>query len=283
MTASWSVALIGVGFAALAWFLYRASLQQTARARLAQGVTSLEARAVRAAPSRLTPAPRWAAPAVAVIGGGTALIAGVHPLPASGLAAIPAVLVHVVLARRVEQRALRLEEQLAEAIRLAAAALRAGVSPTEALERATRESRAPLRPHLDGLIGRLRLGDDPQRSLAELAERVPLHPFRLFATALGVQWSAGGSLQGSLQTVGRTISERSELARRIDTQQAPTRSSVIAIAGANVAIAALAWVANPLNLERFLASETGSAMLAATLWLQALALWWMWRLGRRRA
>jgi Flp pilus assembly protein TadB len=284
MSSEGLIGLLGVALAALAFALHRLAMRSAARARLADPAPddALRAAAVQR-PDSLRPPRVLPITLVALAVAVACCLAGARPLLAGALAAIAAVLVHGVLRRQVEARALRLEEQLAEAIHLATAALRAGASPTEALERATREALPPLRAHLDALVSRLRLGEDPQRALAELSERVPLHSFRLFATALGVQWSAGGSLQGSLQAVARASAERSELARRIDTQQAPTRSSVVAIVAANAAIAGLAWTSNPLNLEHFLASTTGSALLAATLWLQALALWWMARLTARRA
>lgn len=285
MTA-WLLACIGLGLGTVAFGLRRAALRQAARARLNE--PAVEPAAIpRSADTRerlvpLRPPSPVPAIGVALLLSGAAWAFGARPLLAAALGAVPGVLLQGARVRRVEKRALRLEEQLAEAIQLVAAALRAGGSATDGLERAASEARPPLRPHLDALVARLRLGGDPQQCLAELAERIPLHPFRLFATALGAQWSAGGSLQGSLQSVARAISQRTELARRIDTQQAPTRSSVVAIVGANLAIAVLSYLSNPLNLERFLASPVGSAMLASTLWLQALALWWMARLGARR-
>ena len=46
------------------------------------------------------------------------------------------------------------------------------------------EGRAPLRPQLEEMLGRLRLGDEPPAVFAGLAVRVPLDNFRLFSSAL---------------------------------------------------------------------------------------------------
>lgn len=208
-----------------------------------------------------------------------AWLAGATPLVASGIAIVPAVLAHLADARRIERRALKLEEQLGQAIHLAAAALRAGASPNDALERAARESSRPLRPLLEAVSQRLRLGEDPDRALAAFAERVPLDSYRLFATALAVQWRAGGSFDRALRSVARAVGDRVETARRVDTQTASVRASVVAIVLANIAIAGLAALANPASLGEFLRSEVGAGLLAATLWLQALALWWIARLA----
>lgn len=49
---------------------------------------------------------------------------------------------------------LRLETQLSDAIDLMVAALQAGAAVNAALENAARETRAPLKPYLEELLGR---------------------------------------------------------------------------------------------------------------------------------
>ena len=51
--------------------------------------------------------------------------------------------------------------QLADAIDLMVASLRAGASVLNSLEAALDETRAPLRPQLEEVLGRIRYGDDP--------------------------------------------------------------------------------------------------------------------------
>ena len=77
-------------------------------------------------------------------------------------------------------------------------ALGAGASVADAMENAMREPASPLRPQLEEVIGRIRLGDDPPAAYRGLAQRVPLETFLLFCSALAVQSETGGSLAPTL-------------------------------------------------------------------------------------
>ncbi len=96
------------------------------------------------------------------------------------------------------RRTARIETQLADAIDLMVAALGAGAGVTDALENAMGESRRPLRPQLEEVVGRIRFGDDPRTVYHGLTQRVPLETFLLFSSALSVQSETGGSLAPNL-------------------------------------------------------------------------------------
>jgi len=180
------------------------------------------------------------------------------------------------------RHALRLEQQLADTIDLLIGALRAGAGMVDALERAGRTARAPLGPILSEASARLRLGERPQEVLGDVAARVPLESFRLLAFALTVNWEAGGSLAPTLATVGRSVRDRVELSRRIQSQSAPTVASIVSLMGASYGIAWLTWLNNPDNVERFIATPTGGLMVAGTVVLQGLGLLWMWKWSQVR-
>mgnify|MGYP005848492157 CR=1 FL=1 len=181
-----------------------------------------------------------------------------------------------------DRRDLRIEEQLAESLRLTSAGLRAGLGRVDALHRAAGQIDAPLRPILLDTVGQLRLGEDPEQAFQRLAQRVPLETFRLFAMVIATQWGAGGSLQNTFASVGSFMQDRVEVGRRIAAQAAPTRSAILTLVAATAAIAWFSWSNDPTNLERFLRSEWGSGLVATALTLQGLSLLWMWRLSRVR-
>lgn len=177
---------------------------------------------------------------------------------------------------------LRMETQLADAIDLMVGALRAGASVGDALDGAMRESRNPLRGHLEDMIGRIRLGDDPPTVYRNLAESVPLETFLLFASALSVQWETGGSLAPSLASVGRTIRDRIEISRRIRSNSTQTQASSMAVLLLTYFIALVMWRTNPRQFHEFLVTTSGQWLVAATILLQAVGLGWMALLSRLR-
>lgn len=200
----------------------------------------------------------------------------------AGIGLVVGSLAHVSFAALEKKKTLLLEEGLAEAIALASSALRSGASPVDALERASRAVQGPAQSPLLDLSGALRLGEDVERALESLVDRVPLESYRLFAIALAVQWRAGGSLERSLSVVARAVRDRVELERRIFSQAAPTRVSVFAFVLATLAIAYLMWQNDPANVEHFLSSSTGIQLVGTAIWLQAIGILWMSQLSRIR-
>ena len=178
------------------------------------------------------------------------------------------------------QRTAKIETQLVEAIDLMVGGLGAGAGVADALENATRESQRPLRPQLEDVIGRIRLGDDPPTVYRGLTERVPLETFLLFASALAVHWETGGSLAPTLAGVGRTIRDRIEIARRIHSNAAQSQVSTIAVMLLTYFIAVVMWRTNPEQMRAFLATSGGQWAIAGTIVLQAVGLVWMSAISR---
>ncbi len=176
----------------------------------------------------------------------------------------------------------KIETQLADAIDLMVAALGAGAGLTDALENATRESRRPLQTQLEDVVGRIRFGDDPRTVYQGLTQRVPLETFLLFSSALAVQSETGGSLASTLASVGRTIRDRIEIARRIRSNSAQSEVSTLAVLMLTYFIALVVWRTNPKQMHDFLATSIGQWAVAGTILFQAVGLLWMSLLSRLR-
>ena len=130
------------------------------------------------------------------------------------------------------------------------------------------------------MAGRIRLGDDPRIAVSELPVHVPLENFRLFATSLAIHWEVGGSLATTLGTVGRTIRDRIELARRVRAQGIEAHASVAVVLLLAYVLGFLMWRANPERLEALINTGVGTELLAGVIVLQAMGLVWMSKLNR---
>ena len=173
------------------------------------------------------------------------------------------------------QVAAKLENQLADSIDIMIGAVGAGASVGTAIDAAITESRAPLRPYLEEVAGRIRLGDEPAEVFRSLAIRVPLETFLLFTSALSVHWEVGGKLTSTLTSVGKTIRDRIEISRRIRSNTAQSQFSTIAILGLTYFIAAIVWRNGPEPMEEFVTSTIGSWFVAGSVVLQAVGIVWM--------
>jgi tight adherence protein B len=178
------------------------------------------------------------------------------------------------------RRIFLLETQLADAIDMMVAAVKAGSSLQSSLESAAAAVRPPLKSELEEVIGRIRYGDDPGEVLVELEERLPLETVRLFSNTLAVNWQVGGRLAQTLANVGRTIRDRIELTRRMHTMSAQARFSVFAILAVTYFLAALVWRNDPNRMRGFLLSTVGQGAVIAAVILQGLGIVWISRLSR---
>lgn len=169
----------------------------------------------------------------------------------------------------------KLENQLADAIDIMVGALSAGAGVGASIDAAIVETTSPLRPLLVDMSGRIRLGDDPIEVFKSLAERIPLETFLLFASALSVHWEVGGRLAPTLATVGRTIRDRIEVTRRIQSNIAQSQFSTFAILGLIYLIALIVWRNGPEAMQEFVQSSVGSWFVAGSIVMQAVGIFWM--------
>lgn len=168
-----------------------------------------------------------------------------------------------------------LERQLADAIDIMVGAVSAGAAVGPAIDAATIETNRPLKPYLEELSARVRLGDDPVLVFRSLADRVPLETFLLFASSLAVHYEVGGRLAPTLATVGRTIRDRIEVTRRIQSNIAQSQFSTFAILGLVYMIAVIVWRNGPEPMREFVSSTVGSWFVAGSIVMQAVGVMWM--------
>jgi len=173
------------------------------------------------------------------------------------------------------RRIAKLERQLADAIDIMVGAVSAGAALGPAMDAATLETDRPLKPYLQEIAGRIRLGDDPASVFRSLADRVQLETFLLFSSSLAVHFEVGGRLAPTLATVGRTIRDRIEITRRIQSNIAQSQFSTFAILGLIYLIAVIVWRNGPEPMVEFVTSTVGSWFIAGSIIMQALGIAWM--------
>jgi tight adherence protein B len=281
MGAVFAVLFLATGL--YAWQGYR--LRRRAVERLAMMIETTPAeepreqqrKTIQAFPVRY----RFAAPVIGIAVAGLLLFVVGLPLDVSAAAGgLFGVMAHLAEEYRGEQQAAMIETQLATAIYLMVGSLRAGASLLSAFESALEEVGPPLRPYFQEVAGRIRLGDDPRAAVSDLQVHVPLETFRLFATSLAIHWEVGGSLATTLSTVGRTVRDRIELARRVRAQSVEAHASVGVVLLITYVLGFLMWRTNPDRLNVFLGSSIGTIVVAGVITMQAVGLIWMSRLNK---
>jgi len=270
---------------ALAWFVRVHHLRSVARERLYVDMATT-ADTSKAEYLQLTPSLRRYPYVPWFVAGGLGLVlffAFALPLVyCVAITIILGVIGWLIETWRADRAALRLETQLANAIDLMVAALSAGAGVMEAVESAAGEVGKPLKQEMAEVLGRIRYGEKPARVFEDMAVRIPLENFRLFAFTMAVHGEVGGSLAPTLSTVGKSIRDRIEIGRRVRSQSTQAQASVIGIVCITYFLGLLMWRTNPANFEEFLTHPVGANFLAGAMMLQAIGLLWISRLSQMK-
>jgi tight adherence protein B len=271
------LAIVGI----VVWLLRVQHLRTTARERLYDDIVETE---VKQDYLQLTPSLRrhyvipWAI--AVVIGASLLFIIGIPLVYCVSITIIVGVIGFLIEGWNASRAALKLETQLANAIDLMVAALSAGAGVSDAIDSAAREVGNPLKGEMNEVLGRIRYGEKPSRVFEDLAIRIPLENFRLFAFTMAVHGEVGGSLSPTLSTVGKSIRDRIEIGRRVRAQSTQAQASVIGIVCITYFLGLLMWRTNPSSFEEFLRNPIGANILAGAMVLQAVGLLWITRLSQ---
>ena len=207
-----------------------------------------------------------------------ALVAGP---PGAAMGGIGAITIPVVRARRkMDRRAERMQEQLAEAVSVIAAGLRAGQSLLQAISLAADEVGAPLGRTLRELADRVSLGVPFPRSLAGWVADVRVAEARLVAGVLSLQRRTGGDLPVVLDRLARTLRDRQAAAREVRSLTAQARLSGAILGFLPIGFFLFLSVTSRRDIAAAYHSSTGAMAIATGLLMQGAAFLWIRRLLR---
>ncbi len=182
--------------------------------------------------------------------------------------------------RRASRRADILEAQLADAVGAIAAALRGGLSLSQAVSYAAREVEEPLAGTLARAARRESLGEPLDVALTRWAEEVGGEDVRLVVGVLALHRRTGGDLPRVLDRVVETLRDRRATAREVRALTAQARLSG-AILGA-LPIAFFLFLAATSRRDVAAAFQTGPGIvsLLVGLLLEGAAFLWIRKLLR---
>ena len=209
-----------------------------------------------------------------LVGAAAAFVVG--GVVAAMLCGIAAAVVVATLRRRHGSRvASLLDEQLADAVRSIAAALRAGLSVAQAIAYAAREADPPLARSLARVVDRLDLGGGLDGALRGWAADVASDDARLVVGVLALHRRSGGDLPIVLDQVAATLRERASAAREVLALTAQARLSGAILGLLPIAFFGFLWLTSSGDVEGAFNSSIGVAAVAVGLILESVAFLWI--------
>lgn len=171
--------------------------------------------------------------------------------------------------------------QMAEAARILANSVRAGLSVWQGLTVLARELSPPLGPLIQRTVHEIQLGASLEEALDELADRIDSPDLRLLVTTILLQHELGGDLAGALDAVAGALVERRMVEGEVRTLTAEQRYAAAMLPVIPLAGLLMLNLGHP-GFIRVLAQPLGLVLLAVSGALQGLGFYLIHRTARIR-
>lgn len=182
--------------------------------------------------------------------------------------------------RRKAARILMFQDQLEGSLRTIAGGLRVGLGIQQAIVMVGEQSRDPARHEFTRVIGLTNMGVSIFDAFDQLAVRMKNPETAMLARVIRVQAQTGGDLANVLENLADTIRDRRRLTRRVNAITAQGRATGWLLGLIPIAVGLFLVVAEPQLRDSSLHTPLGQTFLAASLGLDALAIFTLMRITK---
>lgn len=172
----------------------------------------------------------------------------------------------------------KIEDQLADAMVMFSASIRAGLSLAQALDLLAMECPTPIRQEFSQVINEYKMGKPMERTLREAKERLRSENFALFAAALLASRESGGRLNDTVERISKSVLEMQRLERKMQTETAQARKSALYMAIVPLLVLVVYFFVDPVNSRLLFVTTLGQIILAAAVILNLAAYFWAVRI-----
>ena len=201
-----------------------------------------------------------------------------HPvlsiLTAFGAAYLP----FFLLLRRRRKRLMKFEEQLPDALSVAARSLKAGLPFSEALNMVAQEMQEPVSKEFEQVFGELNYGGDLRSALHGLLHRMPSIAVMAVVTAVLIQRETGGNLAEVLDRIAGLIRERFRFQRSVRTLTAEGRGTAWVVSISPFAVAVITEIMKPGWVTDLFNDPLGQQLTIGAFVLMSFGILWLKRL-----
>lgn len=178
------------------------------------------------------------------------------------------------------RRRRQIHQQMPDAIFLLSRSLRAGLGLEQGFHLIATESVKPLGDELKRVSDQVKLGLSVPTALQTASDRVAVVDFSVFAAIIALHRNTGGQLPLLLDRLAAGIRDRVQFQGQFRAATSMGRVSAIAL-GAAVPVIFLWYVLfQPETVQIFIETPGGISMLATAFVLEAIGVFWLYRLLR---
>jgi tight adherence protein B len=189
------------------------------------------------------------------------------------------VILRIYLSARVARRTSIFEEQLMDAMELAARSLRAGHPLMGAFQLLAEEMSPPVSTVFAEICQRHGMGGDLEQVLREAGDESASPDMKLFATSVAIQIRTGGNLADLMERLALVIRDRMRVHRRARVLTAQTQMSKRILIGLPFVLFVVLNVVNPAYMQPFYKETAAQIMLGVGAVLLVIGTWMMNRMA----
>ncbi|MEA3277441.1 MAG: type II secretion system F family protein, partial [Pseudomonadota bacterium] len=186
----------------------------------------------------------------------------------------------LLLKRKRERRLAKFEEQLPDALTIAARALRAGLPFTEALHLVSEEMQEPISKEFGAVFTEINYGGDVRSALLGILERVPSVAVMAMVSSILIQRETGGNLAEILDKISGVVRQRFRFQRTLRTLTAEGRLSAWILSLLPFFMVSALALINPDFVPMLTKDPSGREMVLAAFALMVLGILWLRRIVR---
>ena len=157
----------------------------------------------------------------------------------------------------------------------------AGLPPLEAISAVVEDAPAPVGPVLREVADALLAGLDPDTALRQIARRLRLAEFTMFAAVIRLQRRAGGGITAAFTNLATTLRERRSTAVKAKAATAQTRLTLVVLMLMPPVVLAVQSVTQPESIDILFNTESGQTLLRIGVALVAAGLLVAKQIGAR--
>lgn len=184
----------------------------------------------------------------------------------------------LLLRHKRAQRLARFEEQLPDALTVAARALRAGLPFNEALNLVSQEMHEPAAKEFGIVFTEINYGGDARAALLGLLERVPSVAVMAMVTTVLIQRETGGNLAEVLDKLAEMVRQRFRFQRSVRTLSAEGRLGAWILSLLPFVLAGILAVIAPDFLPMLTQDPLGRQLIMAAFGLIIVGILWLRRI-----
>ena len=185
------------------------------------------------------------------------------------------VILRLYLGGRIARRTAIFEEQLMDALELAARSLRAGHPLMGAFQLLSEEMSPPVSTVFTEICQRHGMGGDLEQVLREAGEDSASPDMKLFATSVAIQIRTGGNLADLMERLAMVIRDRMRVHRRARVLTAQTQMSKRILIALPFVLFVVLNLVNPAYMQPFYRETPAQIMLGVGAGLLIIGTWMM--------